>query len=191
MNEFFLEYKQVFVALHMLGVAFGLGGATITDFLFFRALNNREIDKSEEHLMSGLHLVIWAGIMLLVLSGLALYLPQASELLQSAKFIAKMCAVLIVICNGLLLTFLISPKLRRFDFTFQDASLKTLHRLSFTLGAISATSWYSAFVFAFLPRNLDVPLWSLAAIYVGLVFVAAVGGQVMYLAAKKVMQKSA
>jgi hypothetical protein len=187
MNEFLIEYKQVFVALHMLGVAFGLGGATITDFSFFRALKNRRIDESEENLMHGLHLIIWVGIILLVVSGIALYLPQASSLLQSAKFVAKMCAVLIVILNGVLLTLVISPKLGAFDFTFQDMSLQKLHRLSFSLGAVSATSWYSAFVFAFLPRNLDIPLWSLAAFYAGILLAAFIGGRVMYVLAKKIM----
>lgn len=186
--DFLVDYKQIFVGLHMLGVAFGLGGASITDFLFFRALKDQKIDDSENRLLHGMHYVLWAGIALLVLSGIALYWPQASSLLQSAKFIAKMCAVFIVIINGLLLTFVISPKLQQFDFTFQDFSLKAMHRLSFSLGAVSATSWYSAFVFAFLPRNLDIPLWSLAAVYGGIVLSAVVGGQLMYALALRLMK---
>lgn len=188
MIEFFIEYKQIIFALHMLGVAFGLGGATITDYTFFRAVKDKKLSEDEHHLLKGLSNIIWAGIVLLVLTGIALFVPQSASLLQSAKFIAKMCAVAVVIINGVLLTALITPRMRTFDYTFQEASPNAFHRLSFSLGAVSASSWYSAFILAFLPRVLPVHNWLLAAVYGGILLAAILGGQVMYMLSKKIHQ---
>ena len=82
----------------------------------------------------------------------------------------------------------VSEELVNFDFTFKKEDTTGFRRLSFSLGAVSATSWYSAFILAFVPRDLDIPLYSLVVLYFGLLIAAIVGGQVMHALAKKLSQ---
>lgn len=189
MNEMMMEiqeWRTVILGLHIVGVALGLGGATITDFLFFRSLKDRKVSDDEQHLLEGMSVVIWVGIAVLVVTGIALFLPQRDALLISAKFIAKMCAVAVIVVNGFLLNVFVSPKMQKMDFTFKSNAADKSLRVAFSLGAISATSWYSALVLAFLPRVLPVGTWTLALAYGGIVIAAVIGGQIMYLLAKRV-----
>ena len=190
MNEFLTDYKSIILAVHLLGVALGLGGATITDFTFFRALKDKKISDDELNIMHGLTYVIWGGVFLLVTSGVLLFLPSSETLLDSAKFYGKMLAVLVVIVNGILLGAVITPKLQQFDFTFKSTPHKQLHKLSFSLGAVSASSWYSAFIHAFVPAELDVHPLLFVGIYVGILVSALIGGQALYLIASKASKRT-
>lgn len=190
MNDFILQYRDIIFGFHLLGVALGLGGATITDFTFFRALKDKKISDDELRIMHGLTYVIWVGVFLLVTSGVLLFLPSSEMLLDSAKFYGKMLAVLVVIVNGILLGAVITPKLQKFDFSFATTPHKALHKLSFSLGAVSASSWYSAFVLAFFPARMDVHPLLFVAIYLGILVSALVGGQVLYIFAHKASTKT-
>lgn len=183
MIDFIQEFKGVIVAVHVLGAALGLGGATITDVSFFRALRDKKISNDELNILKGLTLVIWIGVAILIVTGVLLFSLRTDELLMSAKFVAKMLAVLVLVINGLLLGLVITPRLQQFDFTFEhpESGGKRLHRLSFSLGAISATSWYSAFILAFVPVYLDIGRWVLAGVYIGLLVAAIIGGQILYM----------
>ena len=97
------EYRQIVTGAHLLGLALGLGGATIADVFFFRFIKNRKISYSETGVLHTLSQVIWLGLGLMVASGLGLYLPAAEALNGSGKFLAKMIVVAVIIANGLFL----------------------------------------------------------------------------------------
>lgn len=174
--------RPILVAIHLLGLAIGLGGATTTDVLFFRFLRDWRISHHEADVMRVLSQIIWFALSILVMSGLGLYLPQAAALHQSAKFLVKVIVVGVIILNGAFLNLVISPRLVTLFFGHDNMadgiSLRRLRRLAFALGGISATSWYSAFILGLLPAS-PLPFWGLLAVYILLLGAAVTAGQLL------------
>jgi len=152
------EHKTVFVVWHLIGVSLGVGGAMISDYLFFRFLQDWKISLEESEILGMLSQVIWLALAFLVISGLALYLPQMEELNQSGKFLAKMIMVGVIIVNGAILNLVISPKLIDMFAGKGQGNRSKTRKLAFALGAISMTSWLSVLVVATaLPRSFSGP----------------------------------
>ncbi|HLD25785.1 MAG TPA: vitamin K epoxide reductase family protein [Candidatus Andersenbacteria bacterium] len=167
------ETKGVIVGIHLLGLVFGLGGATISDLLFFRFLKDFKIAPYEAEVMKIMSQIIWLGLAILIISGVGLYLPQAETLNASAKFLTKMIVVSIILVNGAFLNLVIAPRMITFTFG-QDhlprtSEMRRYRRLAFALGAVSFTSWYSAFVLGML-RSIPVTLPVALVVYVFIVF---------------------
>jgi uncharacterized membrane protein len=181
--------NQPILWLHMLGFALGVGGATITDILFFRFLGDFEISKDEHNVLQILSQIIWIGLVLVVISGIGLYLPNAAVLNETPKFLLKVLVVAVVIINGAFLNLYVSPKLIQLSWKKTIVPIKPvvrLRRIAFALGGISFTSWYGAFVLGFLN---DVPLsfTQLLGIYLGLLVLAVIGSQIF----ERIFSKSA
>jgi len=176
------KYKLVILIFHLLGFALGLGGATATDMFFFKFLRDYHISKWEAKVMHHLSELIWIGLAILIVSGLALFLPQSEELLMSSKFIAKMIVVAIILANGIFLNLYLSPKLVQISFgkkhNHHPGELHQLRRAAFASGAVSFTSWYTAFVLG----KIASTSWSVLQIlflYVVLLLFAVAGSQAL------------
>lgn len=139
------EQKVWWVVLHNIGFILGIGSATITDLFFFRFLKDNNISQEEKETMDTLTNVIWVGLALLIISGLALYIPDHARLSMSAKFLIKVVVVSIIVVNGFLLNMFIAPYLRRLSFE-GTAPARKFRQFAFALGGISITSWYLAFL---------------------------------------------
>lgn len=170
------QYKLAALIIHNIGFILGLGAATITDVLFFRFLKDRTISEDEKGTLDTLSSVIWIGLALLVLSGLALYLPETARLHASPKFLLKAVAIGVVLINGFLLNFKVAPYLTQLSFDRAPAPT-ALRRLAFALGGISLVSWYTAFFLGSL-RTIRVEFTQGLLIYLGLLLAAVVGSQV-------------
>jgi uncharacterized membrane protein len=183
--------RELLVAIHLFGLVLGLGGATITDILFFRFLRDWRITSFEADVMRTLSQVIWLGLAILVLSGLGIYLPQAVVLNSSTKFLVKVVAVIIIIVNGAFLNLKISPHLISFSFTDADegsgSKMVRLRRLSFALGAVSVTSWYTAFLLGMV-RSVPIGFRLLLLLYVAALVMAIAGSQ---LVERRLVQRAA
>ncbi len=176
------EHKMLFLGLHLLGFAFGLGGATISDIMFFKFLKDFRISQTEASVLRTLSQVIWFGLALAILSGLGMYLPATSYLNESAKFLVKMIVVGVILVNGAFLNLYVAPKLVTMTFGKWEesvaGSMRRARKAAFAMGAISMVSWYSAAILGFLnasPASFSVIL----GIYVGLLAIAIVTSQVM------------
>ena len=172
MLETLLENIDLVRTIHILGVALGLGTATITDVFFFRFLKDFKISRMESGVMRTLTLVIWFALVILVASGTVLYLQDMERLNQSSKFLTKMIVVGVIIINGIVLNLFISPRLTKIS------SDKYTRRIAFALGAISITSWYSAFLLGMF-RAVPLSFAVLVSIYCALSLLAIVASQVM------------
>src|SRR3989338_3120849 len=176
------RYHDLIVIGHFLGVALGLGAATITDIFFFKFLKDFRISEWEAEVMRTLSQIIWFALALLVLTGLGLYLPVAEELNQSAKFLVKMVVVAVIIINGAFLNLLVAPKLVKISFgekhRHATGELHHIRKIAFALGAISIVSWYSAFILGML-RTLPIEFSSLLLIYLFILGGAIIGSQFM------------
>ena len=175
------EYRAVILILHLIAAAIGLGTATITDVFFFKFLKDFKISELEASVLNALSQVIWFALALIILTGIGLYLPASERLLDSSKFLVKMIVVAIIVVNGAFLNLLISPKLVHISFCgsheHQSGELRKLRKLAFALGAISITSWYSAFILGAL-HKLSFSFPELLSVYLALVAVAVIGSQI-------------
>jgi hypothetical protein len=136
--------RTFWIIVHNIGFILGVGAATLTDVFFFRFLKDNQISDKEKETMDTLTNVIWVGLGVLIMTGLALYLPDSARLGTSSKFLLKTVVVGVVTLNGLFLTLFVSPKLRLLTLEGQTHE-RAFRKLAFALGGISLFSWYSAF----------------------------------------------
>lgn len=169
--------KVLWVIVHNIGFILGVGAATITDVFFFKFLKDNIITQEEKDTMDTLSAVIWAGLAILVVSGIALYIPEQARLAVSSKFLIKVVVIGVIVLNGFLLNMIVAPNMRRLSF---EGSLpeKRFRRLAFALGGISFTSWYIAFFLGALrkiPIDFSFALWT----YLAILALVIVGSQIM------------
>lgn len=175
--------RPVITILHLVGIAVGLGGATVTDVFFFKFLKDRRISHEEAAILHTISQVIWFALALIVLSGAGLYLSDMEYYNQSSKFMMKMLVVSVLILNGAFLNLKITPHLVHISFgddprKTPEQELQRERRIAFALGAVSFVSWYSALILGAL-RSVPLSLPILALVYAGLLVVAIAGSQVM------------
>lgn len=177
-NEFLAETRQYNLAIHLLGLAMGLGGTLVVDIMFTHFMRNYAISSRESVIMHLISQMIIFGIFLLILSGVALYLPAAESFNDNPRFIMKMIVVLIVIINGGILNLYLTPKMNKISLVDDEKHrYVTLTRISFALGAISIVSWLAAFLLALLKDLFTMPLLYLIIGYLVLLLLAAGGSQ--------------
>lgn len=183
-----IHFKKLILMGHLLGFALGVGGATITDILFFRFLKDFKITTEEHKVLNIMSQIIWAGLFIAILSGIGLYIPQSEILNQNPKFLVKVIVVLIIIANGAFLNLLVSPKLVGISFKengFHIGKTIALRKLSFILGSISFVSWYTVFILGFI-KTTPFNFIELLGIYFGVLIL----GIVFSLIVEKVLCKS-
>jgi len=174
------EYKMLILFGHLIGFVFGVGGATMSDTLFFRFLKDFKITKAENKILAGASEFVWFGLFIVVLTGIGLFLPNSEALLANPKFLLKVVVVAIIIANGAILSLVISPKLVTIAWKGNGKDVRKtrdLRRVAFASGAISFVSWYSALVLGFVTTT-PFNFVALLGIYFGLLIVAIVGSQI-------------
>ncbi|MDP2629164.1 MAG: vitamin K epoxide reductase family protein [Candidatus Harrisonbacteria bacterium] len=191
---YLLMIKTALVIFHLIGVAVGLGAATLTDIFFFRFLKDFRISQSEADVLHTLSQVIWFALGIIVISGIGLFLPQMSVLIISSKFLIKMIIVGFIITNGVLLNLYISP--RMLDITFgkkhhhMAGELHNFRKIAFASGAISLVSWYGALIVGVLD-SIPLTVGQAFLIYLAILALAVSASQGLeYLIGKKAAQHS-
>jgi hypothetical protein len=161
--EFFAEYKSIFIILHALAAAVGLGATTVTDALFFDFLKDFTISEKEQNVMKILSRVLWMALGMMVLTGIALFLSDPARYSISSKFLTKMIIVIVIILNGLLLNIFLHPRLLRMTFEEMHPD-RFITRIAFASGAMSLISWYTVFILGSI-RSIPVNVGIGIAIY--------------------------
>ncbi len=67
-----MVWLEIFNFMHFVGLAFGLGGATIASVISSKARKDKDVLKSVPKIMPSIVGLIWFGIILLIVSGIAL-----------------------------------------------------------------------------------------------------------------------
>lgn len=173
---FLANHSTYFLTFHILGTALGLGGATIADIMFFRFLEDYKISRKEVEVLSILRSVILVALGIIIVTGLALYLPKAELYNQSAPFLVKAVGVLVLTINGIALHLYVSPNLIHFNLD-SGKKREKLQRLCFALGSISIVSWYSVFFIAMLKRLLPNSFLGILSVYLLLLVIGVIGSQ--------------
>lgn len=150
MIDFFISIKPVMVVIHALGAAVGLGAVVVTDALFFSFLKNFKISPKEDSVLRTVSLVIWGAIGVLLITGIGLYLSGPLDYLAKSKFLIKVIVFVIIVINGVLLNWILTPFLKKIAFgpifTTPSLKIRLLRRLAFASGALSITSWLVVFL---------------------------------------------
>jgi len=63
---------ELFNFLHFIGLAFGLGGATIAAVISSKAAKDKQVAKAINKIIPSVVKLIWTGLVLLIISGIAL-----------------------------------------------------------------------------------------------------------------------
>lgn len=165
-----MDIFNFFTILHIIGTAIGAGGATFSDMLFFQTINDGHISKHEYRLLNAASRLVWAGIALLIASGigfLILYAYDPGYGAAGQKFFAKMCIVGAVLINGIFMHLKIFPLMRQHaeeDKRITEEPLVSKHTIVITSGVISVTSWYSALILGAW-RNMPASFWQIIIVY--------------------------
>lgn len=164
------------LTVHILGVVLGLGGALCIDLMIFHFLKNFKITRRESVIMHMLSQMIIFGLILLMVSGLALFASASADYLASSKFLMKMVTVVFVLVNGIVLNLYVVPKMEKISLQEKDQGRhEMLTRVAFIVGAVSVISWFSAYFLAMLDILNVFSLGTLLIVY-AILLSLAVGG---------------
>jgi len=158
----FVEPKTVFLIAHLIGLAFGVGGALISDLLFMKSMRDGRIDTTEMNfLVLGSNCVTF-GLLLMIASGIGLFSLNPEAYLVSQKFLAKMTVVGVLTVNGILFHLLHIPTLVIWSKGMLSPEEFGRRRFGFLAsGVVSIVSWCTALTlgaFKILPLSYGMIL---------------------------------
>jgi hypothetical protein len=140
--EFIQYIRMPATVVHVVAVVFGMGGALMSDVLFTFFSKDKKLNTTEISTLSILKDVVFYSLIIITLSGLVIFLSDIHKYANSAKFLAKMSILFVLIINGYVLDKYIWPHLLNKNF-FTLKSERNIRRLAFVCGAVSVISWLS------------------------------------------------
>lgn len=155
-----MDLHTLLFVVHMLGFAFGIGGATASDLIFLRTIKDGKVSKDEYNIIKTVSTVVWASVALLLISGTAMialgYLHTGSvPALGYSYFQVKMTVFVIIVFNGIIFHTKVFPLLKEaIGGSFRSDKFRKKYWLFGLTGGISIASWYSAFLLAAFSRLL-------------------------------------
>ncbi len=178
--QFFGEYKQLSVIVHVFAVVVGMGAAIISDVLFNFYIKDKKINPTENKTLEVLSRVIWISLGLIVLSGLTIFLSDPLTYADSTKFIVKMIIVFVIILNGYLFWKITHKSLKKINFTDTNIHHKyvRIRRLSFAFGSVSLVSWLAAFILGSID-TISVLFGVAMGIYTAIIIFAIIASQIV------------
>lgn len=138
-----MNLLQIMQLLHAIGEAWGVGGATVNAILMLKSEKNPEIAPHIMKAMPAISKLVWLGILLLLVSGAALTRLVAWPI-DATMLRIKLAVVLILILNGLYLTFGLLPKMKKLAPQNEKPSeefLKTKKKIK-VFGTFGLVLWY-------------------------------------------------
>ncbi len=168
-----VELRTLLLAVHLVGLCFGLGGSTLLYFWILRWMRWGALPDEILRTFDFVAKTVAVGLGLLWLSGLgflATYEVWDPAKLANPKLWAKLVIVTALSLNGLLVHRHVSPFVRGGARAPLLARETRARRLLFTAsGALSGTSWYAAFALGLLhefnggvPATAILGAWALA-----------------------------
>ncbi len=173
MDFSFIEPRTIYLIGHLLGIAFGAGGAFVSDLLFLKAVRDNKITKTEMGFIELGGYCVTIGLIVLIVSGAFLFSLDPDRYLASSKFLVKMTVVTVLIANGFLLHAIHIPRMKK-RLNQPLSSTRSAHWKSALIisGVLSAVSWVSALILGAF-KSIPYGYEHILAVYLGLVVVAA------------------
>jgi hypothetical protein len=170
--------KSALRFVHFIGLACGLGAATLLDILLVKFFVRRKITEESWEIFHSSTVIVNIGLIILWVTGIGFMVHYAlfdPVLLTNDKIWAKLGIVTILTLNGLFLHTVVMPRMERQvgRGLFEGMDLRS-RSIFIVCGAISAVSWYVPVVLgAFSQLNFVVSATMILATYAVLIFAAA------------------
>lgn len=177
--------KTACIALHLLGLSLGVGGALTLDLYAFRYFYLTRITLEKLLVFQFIARIVTLGLAILWATGIAflvLYYRHQPELLANQKIWAKLVIVTVLTINGFYLHQKVFPIMRR------NLGHSLFYRVSvdekatmFTLSAISLVSWIFPLVLGIAESlNFTAGVENILAFYFLMLSVACVTMCILY-----------
>lgn len=163
--------------LHVFVVILAMGGALVSDMLFSFFSKNKNLNTTEISTLSILRTMVFYALIVIVISGFILFLADMDRYMNSAKFLAKMSILAILIVNGYILNKIVWPRVIRQGF-FTNIKDRYMRMLAFTCGAVSVISWISVLILAVLNR-LTMSYSLIMLLYLGVIIFGVIAALVL------------
>lgn len=176
----FVNIKTIFLIAHLFGVVFGMGAAFMTDIMFLKSVKDKILSPEELSFLSLGSKVVWAGLSIIILSGIGLFYLDPENYLNSSKFLTKMFIVLVLTINGIFFHFKHLPLLYRQALKKLPESEEFLRKSSFLFvsGAISSISWISTLILGVF-RGIPYEFGVLVSVYLVVILFGVVGALIL------------
>lgn len=176
----FITLKTIYLIAHVFGAILGAGGAFTSDAMFFNSIKDGKINRKELDFMKLGGRLVWTGVIIMVVSGILLVSTDPDGYFSSAKFLAKMTIVGIIILNGIIFHALHIPHIRKHMDIDLLRSRSFMKKANFILisGAISMTSWISTVILGML-KNVPYSFMQIFSIYLVLILGGVTGALIL------------
>lgn len=169
-GDFALALKNVSRFLHFIGLALGLGAATLLDLLLLRLVAKKRVSQENWQFIEFGSKIVNAGLIILWGTGLSFLVEYAlfdPVELTNAKIWAKLVIVGILTINGFFIHAIILPRIKARIGRPLFAGMSRFQKSAFIIsGAVSATSWYMPMALgAFSQFNHSVPVLAILMLY--------------------------
>lgn len=170
----FITLKMIYVALHIFGVAIGAGAAYMSDAIFLSSVKDRVLSSVEIRILTLLSKLVWLGLGLLLVSGILLFSIDPVGYATSAKFLAKMTIVGVLLINGIIFHRTHLPLIKSTENKVLTDYSRFQKGSPFLVisGAVSVVSWSFAIFFGVL-RGIPYSYMTIMLVYLGVVLFAA------------------
>jgi hypothetical protein len=181
-----LKVLTLLVGIHLLGMCFGLGGATMLDLWILRWMRKGSLPVEIGRTFHFISDAVTIGLCLLWLSGLgflALYAMESPEKFENPKLWAKVIVVIVLTINGMIIhAFVLPEALRDLSRPLLFGVSRGRAALFLASGAISGVSWYTAFAFGiFRELNNSVTFTLLVIMWLTLILATSLAATLLWL----------
>jgi putative copper export protein len=136
--------------IHVLGLAWGLGGVTVNVILMMRAEKNPEIAPVVMGLAPTVAKLIWLAIVLLAISGIGLAI-EGSDWIDKTVLLVKHALVIVMVIGGIILLFVMMPKMKKLAPKEGPPSSEflSLKKKVQAIGMVNLILWYAIFIISY------------------------------------------
>ena len=166
-----MEWGTIWVIMHIIAIVLAMSAVTISDIAVTLALTDSKHGPPSYKILRICSLGIWIGLLLMVPSGIGLFLDRPGEFMQSGKFLAKMVIVLTLVINGVFLHRTVLPKilgLDHQDWLWRNEKFSRVMNLAIPAGVVSLVSWWGALLLGAAGRQ-PWTLTQVLSIYFGII----------------------
>lgn len=144
------QYADVFRSLYAIGIALGLGSATLAILFLGKFLRDLKISSWEADGLHTISQITWLALATLVICGFILYVSPNGTYSDKSFSLVQVIVLVILSGAGALLDLVITPRLVRIskeeNMAVHTEELRRLRRFAFASGATVLISWYTSFL---------------------------------------------